>query len=306
MKTVKKICLKTITPIHISSGEDFDDYNFFFYQDSIYIVDIDKVLKSRLSGQLKLMIDDFLKKNDKNDRFAIDNFIKKLRILYNNNFQTLNNCGLIEDKILLKHTSAEQRERMRTEKIKKFIRYLDIEDNKEKIFIPGSSIKGAFVEVFVNYIRQKKEFINENEIRKSIGFSDFYFEKSNSWIQKITRIGKRQEENNRKERGVKIWAELVEGEAIGDIYFEDNQKISNLINNIFLEGSTIIKSKTRFNAPYSDNFSDLKNRLEEYEDLIILLGFGSGSFENTNKTPKTYFSYDDKNPLGVVSLSLEK
>lgn len=299
MKKIFKLKINTITPIHIFSGDYFYDYEFFIKDKKLYLVDIDKIFKNfYLKNHLYLIIDNFFSKKDYL-------FKKELDFFYIKNFDYLTKKNLIIDQIDIK-LNEEEIERLESQKINKFITYYDINNEKEKVFIPGSSVKGAFIDIFKKYLDEKKFMYDNKILRKTIGFSDFYFTSKESWIQKITRI---KPINGELIEGNKIMIQLVQGEAEGEVFFindNDNQNIFVKFKNLFYEGGEIVKKKRKFNVSYSSFFSqELIDEINQAEDLIMLLGFGSLSYESFKyKYPKTYYSYNLKDPLGVISLEI--
>ncbi|MCS7092887.1 MAG: RAMP superfamily CRISPR-associated protein [Patescibacteria group bacterium] len=319
MKKKFALRLRTLTPLHIFSGNYFYDYEFFISNDSLYLVDFDGLFSRKsLRAELFRIIDTFFHSQGRSK--GDDSFIQEIQSFYQSNSKYLEKENLIRNRLDLR-LKEEEKYRLRTANIQKFMDYLDITTNKKEVFIPGSSIKGAFFDLLSRYLNLSDK-MKLQELRSKIGFSDFYFKEKSSWIEKIKRIGVN---NGQRKQGPSIMVQLVDGTAEGEIFFQTDTSVNNFdiesfLEKFFLEGGKIVlRKKRKFNRPYSQNFSqELIEKIKTSKALIMLLGFGSLSVERDqiirdlhgktiivdHKHPKTYFSHNFRDPLGVVSLEI--
>lgn len=289
-----KILIKTITPIIIKSGDSFSPVEFFLGKENLYHFDIKKILNSPLSNDFKKAIDEELKTSLNNN-----SYFNSLKNFYKTYFSQLQKYVI--EKIPLAQDVNWQS--VQTMKIDKFIRYYDMEINKELPYIPGSSIKGAFLEAFfkTNKIFQKQD---KDYLASFIGFTDFYFKNYSSIISKISRF-----HTKKNILQVSIYVELIEGEAEGELYFPKRKENINYddivltIDNIFKLGGRYYKwKKDRFFNNFSRSFREI---IFQKNGLILPIGFGSGSYEKYGRSGITYYSYSRNfpyDPIGAVEL----
>lgn len=294
-----KLRISTITPLIIRSGDDFSMLESLIDKGFLYVFDLKKILISSLSNSFKEAIDKELIEEKKNFEILREFYKKNLSLLENFLIEKIS----IKDGINISSFQAER--------IGRFIRYFDFEKQKEIPFIPGSSLKGAFLEVLFSKISKNFEIIKEKQknlkqkIQQAIGFEDFYFNKAENKIIKLTRYNP----FKRKEQ-VKIYVQAIEGEAEGFLYFpkraEELREVNlfEMIKNILILGSEYYLLRNRYFFSFF-SFSFQKTIKNALNCLILPLGFGSRSFQR--KKGSTYFSFSDSfpyDPVGVVSLRM--
>lgn len=283
------IKLEIITPLLIKSGDDFSMIEGLIYDGYLYIFDLNKILHSSLSESFKKFIDSCEKKTT----FDLKDFFN----YYRENLKLL--LPFVIEKIPVEE--ADITEKFEAKKIAKFIRYFDFKNGVYQLYIPGSSLKGSFI----NCLYEKKK--KEKFLLSSIAFEDFYFSDFKRKIRKITRRNPL-----KKNRGVSVYAEFVEeGVAQGRIYIparaENSETLESLIRDVFNSKADYYKTKNqRFLSFFSDSFKK-KLDIEVDNYLILPLGFGSRSYEKFPRG-KSYYCLTNQNdfdPIGVVKLTIE-
>lgn len=290
-----KLTIKTITPLIIKSAEGFSAVEFFLGKENFYHFDIKKILQSEFAESFKQVIDKQVENLSKEK--DIPKFIE-LQNFYRENVFKLNR--FILEKIPLSPNVDWLN--VKTVNINKFIRYFDWDLKKEVPFIPGSSIKGAFLEA---YFREHNIWDDklQNKISNQIGFTDFYFKSFKNRIEKLTRY------NIKKNKAqTPTYAEIIEGEAEGELFFpvrENNkneltkQKTLELLEK---KSDYFQKKRQRFLSYFSQEF---RQKIRTEEGFVMPLGFGSGSYQKLGAQPVTYTSFNQQrpyDPVGVVVL----
>lgn len=298
-----KLTIKTITPLIIKSAEGFSAVEFFLGKENFYHFDIKKILQSEFAEIFKQVIDKQVESLSKEK--DIPKFIE-LQNFYRENVFKLNRF-ILETIPLSPNVDWSN---VKTVNIIKFIRYFDWDLKKEVPFIPGSSVKGAFLEAYFQEFRIFKINLKKN-IGEYIGFTDFYFKSFKNRIEKLTRYNIRK---NKTE--VSYYVELVEGEAEGELFFPvrdiKDYQIQELKNQNLTKQKTLEllekkseyyqKKRQRFMPYFSQEF---RQKIRSEEGFVMPLGFGSGSYQKPGSQPVTYTSFNQQrpyDPVGVVVL----
>lgn len=287
-----KIKINTITPILIRSADDFSGLESLFQDRYFYLFSIDKILaRSSIKDQFKKLIDEQLEKGELN--------LSLFRQFYQKNFSKIQN-EIVEQIPLNPEVNFDANQ---TLNLFQFIRYFDFDQGKNIPYLPGSSLKGAFLDFLFTQFPQ----VNKTQLGLYLGFTDFYFTNFSNQITRLVRYNP-----EKKKTGVKIYAEVINGTAQGEIFFPKRMtdfdgNLEAMIKNAFANGGDYyLKKRHRFMSFFSPDFVI---KIKSFKKGIVLpLGFGSGSFEKEKKG-KTYFSFCQKepfDPLGVIYLTLDQ
>ena len=304
-KIVKyKIEMEVLTPVHIA-GADYKsklnktEYIFNSNTKNLTIIDNNKFVNFLVE---KKIIDKYLDEIRKNNRLNLYSFLTKKSGLYdNNNYDNKNeneNEDLKKDlknftKKSYKNLDIELKINQKGEKENLNNITLLNKNVKDKVYIPGSSIKGALINLLlVSYIiNNRDEFFNEiNLIKKELE----YFNKNNfknfqNNVKKI--INKIQEKilyencSNKKIKkfGISVSDSYENKKDIDINFYQDiDEKIKDKKEsylpvvreyiepkNIFEFDITLdfeLLSRTRLKI---NDFDDLINALEEATDYLI-------------------------------------
>lgn len=156
-----KIKIKTLTPIHIGSGEALSPLDYFIENGKFFRIDMDGLFNDK---EFILKKEDFINKISKGERFItriLDKNLLKKHILY----------------IIPAEKSAENRNPI---EVKVFIK------SAGRVFIPGSSFKGSILSALIYKNAKEKNirdlrYLQENTI-SDISNSPLY-NKFSRWIE---------------------------------------------------------------------------------------------------------------------------
>jgi len=298
-----KLKITVITPMVIASGEEFSLFEGFIDDKFLYLFDVEKIFATEAANDFKKIIDQ--QWENQTVRFEVFNRF------YQENFDRIKSA-LVEQIPLDEKISEVNFQAL---KIQKAIRYYDIEKNQYLHYIPGSSLKGAFIAVLAELYPKlfghlTKVKINNKEIdfyplnAQHIGFEDFYFDNYQNKIYRFARYNPKK--NNFQ---VKIYSEAIvpNSVAFGYFYMPERKETFNRkevdFEKIFNLGDEYYRKKNaRFYPKFSDEFK--KNLTSEKNCLILPLGFGSRSFEKYGKKGDTYYTFRNYDPIGVVKIEI--
>jgi hypothetical protein len=288
-----KLKITAISPMVIASGEEFSLFEGFIDDKFLYLFDVEKIFATEAANDFKKIIDQ--QWENQTVRFEVFNRF------YQENFDRIKSA-LVEQIPLDEKISEVNFQAL---KIKKTIRYYDIEKNQYLHYIPGSSLKGAFTSLLADYYPNLfGNKYNYGEQAKYIAFEDFYFDNYQNKIYRFARYNPKK--NNFQ---VKIYCEAIvpNSVAFGYFYMPARKEVFNRkevdFEKIFNLGGEYYRRK---NARFYPKFSaELKEILTSEKNCLILpLGFGSRSFEKYGKKGNTYYTFRNYDPIGVVKIEM--
>ena len=284
-----KMEMEVLTPVHIAGADYKSKLNKTEYIFNPNIKDLTLIDNNKFIDFLveKKIIDKYLDEIRKNNRLNLYSFLKN-----NNIYKDLNKFTKKSYKHL--DLEAEVKENGEKKKLKLNSVSLLVRDIENKIYIPGSSIKGALINLLlVSYIiKNRDEFINEikqieNEI-ENFDKDDFKFfqKKVKNIINKVQEKILYENCLNKeiKKLGISISDSYKNKKDIKINFYQDiDEKIKDKKKNSlpvivreYIEPKNIFEfditldfellSKTRLKI---NHFDDLINALEEATDYLI-------------------------------------
>ncbi|MCX8178346.1 MAG: type III-A CRISPR-associated RAMP protein Csm5 [Candidatus Aenigmarchaeota archaeon] len=252
--------MNSITPIHISSGESFNKLEYMKIDDYLHIFDLGKIIDFLIPKQRYL--GEFILKFEKNFSSGIEGIIKEFNIKKDDIMNFLKYRIKADGDI--------------TSEVFTFIRH-----SNGRIYIPGSSIKGAmrkpfYGDIIYNTDKEIREKIYNFNKTKNIEISDIEgdFE---SQIKRIKRLGMGKE------------AKLENREVISFKNLELKIKIDNSydienfiykINNFYIMALEYMIKKSYkydvFNKNLKNILKNVKNNIKK--SLFLHIGFGGGFY----------------------------
>lgn len=139
-----KIKLQILTPVHIGSGEEISPIEYFIDQNKFIRLDMDSLFQDE---EFKKHIDDFIKESSAGNRYIgkiVDSQLLRKHPLYSLDI----------------HQTAQEFLRTHQISIKAHIK------SAGRVYIPGSSLKGAILSAIIYRIAKEKKISNLIEYEK--------------------------------------------------------------------------------------------------------------------------------------------
>lgn len=275
--TVKKARIEILSYVHIN-GAQFGVADYFYHQDKIYLVNWKRIFSSSVADKMKRVIDELYK-----DEQANFEGIKKILA---ENSETLKKEKVIIDEIKTDFTSETDKNRLLN--IKFFIRYLNFKENSWQVYLPGSSVKGAFSTYHPDLKSASANF----------GFRDFYpkgevktvFKQFHRWT--INCFGQSKAKKNVFYGEFVCPQQVFEGEFLmkKSITLKSPEEIRRNLININKE----------FCSSWPNDFEQVISERIKKNEYVFPIGFGFG------KRGRTRFYDEHCQPLGLISLKIEE
>lgn len=273
---VKKARIETLSYVHIN-GAQFGVVDYFYDRDKIYLVNWKRVFSSSISDEIKRLIDQIY-----GDEQADFERIKKILA---EKSEILKKEKVIIDEIKTDFHSRSDKDTIVN--IKFFIRYLNFEESHWQVYLPGSSIKGAF------------SCYSYNHNGKYFGFRDFY---PRGEVKTIFKQFYRWQINRFNQEGARknpFYGEFVVPHQVFEGEFLIDKNAINLKSPEEVKMNLINKNK-EFCFSWPKDWREILSERIRKGEYIFPIGFGFG------KRGRTRFYDDQGRPLGLISLKIEE
>jgi len=279
--------IEVISPVHIGTGEDYVPTDYFIEKNMMFVIDRDSYIDYLERKGLSKQFEEITRKGILDIRGFIYNNRDENSVLY-----TVPVCKEVQNKYernINKTSGSTERGVLNQLQFEKSIR----SGYQNKCYIPGSSIKGAFMTAVLN--RAGKKDFHDHNFGKIISFSDFNKVRGQSCVKEVKNYKNKRGEST-KDSLMQVSEVILPGTVLSgsvNLNLFLNSKLENeykkitdlnpdnfgqdffLILNNFFKMDVLEKERNIF-----DVYNNLNDSIKK-EDTLIRIGKHSGAYAMT-------------------------